>query len=318
VRLTVLMPVYNGERYLDESIASVVAQELDGFEFVIVDDGSTDSTPELLAAWAARDSRIVLLRQEENGGPSRALNAGLAVARGEYIARQDADDLSLPGRFARQIAALGDDPAAVLVMLGRTLIDAHGKSLGVAPHLVQPPDVIRFLLHFTPGAIGVPGQSMLRAAAVRAIGGWDESYRLAQGWELAARLSKQGPFLSLPETGMEYRVHGQRASTRFHDEQVVNATRITRRMLSELLGRDVTQEDAAASASVWFLDPRKGTAPAAVRLWHEALSRFPLARRERATVRRIGAGRFARAAAFHMARVRPRDVVQHLSAAMRA
>ncbi|MEA2465186.1 MAG: hypothetical protein QOJ98_2933 [Acidobacteriota bacterium] len=317
MRVTVLMPVYNGERYLERSIASVVAQEVADFEFVIVDDASTDATPELLAKWAARDSRIVVLRQDQNLGASSALNAGLAIARGEYLARQDSDDLSLPGRLARQVAALDANPAAVLVTLGRMLIDERGKRLGAAPHLVQPPEVIRLLLHFTPGAVGIPGQSMLRTEAVRAIGGWDASYRLSQGWELAARLSKAGPFLSLPELGMEYRVHGARASVRFHDEQVANATRITRRMLSELLGREVTLEEAAASASVWFLDPRSGAAPAAARLWREALARFPLAWRERAIVRRIAAGRFARAAAFHAARLRPRDVLQHLSAAIR-
>lgn len=312
------MPVYNGERYLDEAIASVVAQAFAGFELVIVDDASTDTTPELLAKWAARDPRIVVLRQDRNGGASSALNAGLAVARGEYIARQDGDDRSLPGRLAAQAAVLDRNPAAVMTTLGRILIDAHGKQVGIAPHLVQPPEVVRFLLHFTPGAIGVPGQSMFRTSALRAIGGWDESYRLAQGWELAARLSTQGAFLSLPEPGMEYRVHDQRASARFRDQQAANATRITQRMLSELLGRAVAPEEAAASASVWFLDLRRGTAPAAARLWREALSRFPLTRSERATVRRIGAGRFARAAAFHLSRVRPRDAVQHLSAAIRA
>src|SRR5687768_9316916 len=117
------MPVYNGERYLDEAIESVLAQEFADFEFVIVDDGSTDSTPELLAKWAARDPRIVVVRQFDNCGTGCALNAGLAVARGEYIARQDADDLSLPGRLARQVAALDGDREAVMVTVGRVWID---------------------------------------------------------------------------------------------------------------------------------------------------------------------------------------------------
>lgn len=318
VRLTVLMPVYNGERYLDEAIASIAAQELADFEFVIVDDASTDATPELLAKWAARDPRIVVLRLNENGGTARALNAGLAIARGEYIARQDADDLSLPGRLARQVAALDENPSAVLVTVGRIRIDEQGKHLGAAPNLVQPPEVVRFLLHFTHAAIGVPGQSMFRTAAARAAGGWDDTYRLAQGWEFASRLSKQGAFLSLPELGMQYRVHDGRVSVQFRDEQVANATRISQRMLSELIGRDVTFDEAAASASVWFLHPRKGAAPAAARLWREALSHFPLTRRERAIVRRIAARRFARSAALHASRMRPRDVVQHVSAALRA
>ncbi len=317
MRLTVLMPVFNGERYLDESIASVVAQDCAGFEFVIVDDGSTDSTPELLAKWAARDSRIVVLRLQENGGTARALNAGLAVARGEYIVRQDADDLSLPGRFARQLAAADRDPEAAMITIGRVRIDDEGKQLSAPPHLVQPPAVIRFLLHFTPMALGVPGQAMYRASAVRAIGGWEATYRLAQGWELASRLVKEGPFIALPEIGMQYRVHLERSSDQFRAEQSTNAIRISQRMLSELIGREVTLEEAAASASVWFLPPESGSCAAALRLLREALSRFPLSPRDRAVVRRVAAGRFLRAAAFYGSRGQLRDAVQYAYAAIR-
>jgi glycosyltransferase involved in cell wall biosynthesis len=317
VRLTVLMPVYNGARYLDESIESVLAQEPDDFELVVVDDGSADATPELLARWAARDARIVVVRQERNGGTSRALNAGLAAARGEYLARQDADDISLPGRFAKQAAALDAHAEAVWVTVGRLWIDERGKTLGTAPYLVASPEVTRFLLHFTPSAIGVPGQTMFRTAAARAIGGWDETYRVAQGWEFVSRLSKQGSLLALPELGMKYRVHPQRVSEQFKREQLENAIRITRRMLSELLGREVTVDEAAASASVWFLQSASGAAPVAARLLREASSRFPLSRQGRAVVRRIAAGRFIRTAAFHAARVRPLEVMQHLFEAIR-
>jgi glycosyltransferase involved in cell wall biosynthesis len=311
------MPVFNGERYLEEAIASVVAQDCAGFEFVIVDDGSTDSTPELLAKWAARDSRIVVVRLQGNEGTARALNAGLAVARGEYIARQDADDLSLPGRFARQLAATDSHPEAAMITIGRIRIDDEGKQLGAPPHLVQSPEVIRFLLHFTPMALGVPGQAMYRASAVRAIGGWDPTYRLAQGWELASRLVKEGPFIALPEMGMKYRVHLERSSDQFRREQSTNAIRITQRMLSELIGREVTFEEASASASVWFLGPQSGSASAAARLLREAMARFPLSKRDRAVVLRIAARRFLRTAIVHASRGRLRDSLQHAYAAIR-
>jgi glycosyltransferase involved in cell wall biosynthesis len=317
VRLTVLMPVYNGERYLDECIGSVVAQEFAGFEFVIVDDASTDSTPELLAKWAARDPRIVVLRQRKNGGISRALNAGLAMARGEYIARQDADDLSVPGRFARQVAAFDRHPEAAMVTIARVRIDERGEKLSTPLHLVQPPEVIRFLLHFTPMAIGVPGQAMFRTAAARAVGGWAETYRLAQGWEFVSRMSKQGSVIALPEIGMKYRVHPERVSEQFRSMQVENATRITQRLLTELIGREVTFDEAAASASVWFLQRRSGSAPAAARLLREAMASFPLSRRDRFVVRRIAAGRFLRTAAIHASRARLRDAVQHAYAVIR-
>lgn len=310
------MPVYNGQRYLDQSIESIVAQD-EALELVIVDDGSTDETPALLARWAARDPRIVVLRHEENGGAARALNAGLAMARGEYIARHDADDVSLRNRLAHQVAALDGNPDAVLTTVARCWIDAHGKRFGSAPSNVQPPDVVRFLLQFTPQAIGLPGQSMFRAAAARAVGGWNDSFRVAQGWEFAARLATQGKFVTLPEVGMCYRVHDERASIRHAVEQRDNATRITQTLLSVALGRPVALEEAGASASVWFLPPRSGAAPVAERLLREASERFELSASDRARVRRIAAKRFVRAAALHARRGRIGDALQHFAAAVR-
>jgi glycosyltransferase involved in cell wall biosynthesis len=325
VRLTVLIPVYNGARHLDASIASVLAQELADFELVIVDDASTDATPAVLAKWAARDPRIVLLRLERNGGISVALNAGLAIARGRYIARQDADDISLPGRFAAQVAALDAHPEAALVSIGRIWIDDEGKTIGTAPYLLQSPAVLRFLLHFTPLAIGVPGQTMMRADAARAVGGWDETFRLAQGWEFATRLAKHGSFMALPQVGMKYRVHRSRVSEKFRPAQLQNATAVTQRMLSELLGRDVTDQEAAASASVWFVQSAEDFSADAARLLREALERsflLPGGRRslapgERRIVRRIFARRFLRTALFHAARMRPRAALRHVVAALR-
>src|SRR5262245_7465842 len=97
-RVSVVMPVYNGGAYLDAAIASVLAQSVGDFELIIVDDGSTDRTAEIIASHARRDSRIHSFAQA-NAGISEALNAGLAAARAPWIARLDADDLMLPVRL---------------------------------------------------------------------------------------------------------------------------------------------------------------------------------------------------------------------------
>ena len=110
-RVTVLMPAYNAGKYIAEAIQSVLAQDFPDFELLIVDDGSTDDTREVIGRFA--DERIRLLRQE-NQGISAALNAGLAEARGYYIARFDADDICLPERLTRQIGFLDANPAYVL------------------------------------------------------------------------------------------------------------------------------------------------------------------------------------------------------------
>src|SRR5438874_998146 len=94
--VSAVMPVYNGERFVVEAVRSILAQTFDDFECIVVDDGSTDGTPKLLAAEQARDSRLVVHRQPSNMGFRTALNTGCALARGELIARMDADDISEP------------------------------------------------------------------------------------------------------------------------------------------------------------------------------------------------------------------------------
>ncbi|HSQ49873.1 MAG TPA: glycosyltransferase family 2 protein, partial [Nitrospiraceae bacterium] len=101
--MTVLMSVYNGQQYLSEAIESVLHQAYGDFEFIIVDDGSADASGDILRTYAARDSRVVLLRHEHNMGLTKSLNEGLSIAQGVYLARQDADDVSLPGRFEKQV-----------------------------------------------------------------------------------------------------------------------------------------------------------------------------------------------------------------------
>lgn len=311
-RVTVLLPVYNGQRYLDESLASITAQEYRDFEIVIVDDGSTDETPRIIERWLARDERIVTIRQE-NGGISRACNAGLALARGEYLARQDADDISLPHRLAKQVAALDANADAVCVTLGRVWIDPSGKKIGEPPTLVRPPDVVQLLLHLTPTAVGVPGQAMMRTATMRAVGGWDPKFRVAQGWEFATRVAQHGRFLMLPEPGMLYRIHRKRVSEVHRAEQARNAIRVTQRWLTKLTGYEVPFDDAAASAGLWFLPPQRGGAATAARLLRDILARFGLSRSDEALVRRLARVRYARAAAYLARRAHVIEAAHYLT-----
>jgi glycosyltransferase involved in cell wall biosynthesis len=130
------MAVFNGERYLRESIASVLAQSVGDFEFLIVDDASNDGTSEILAAQAQGDARIRVLRNESNLGPYPSLNRALAAARGNIIARQDADDVSPPNRFAVQTAAL-DSHVDVSLVTG--WVDHFSGQNGGTDKRVQPP-----------------------------------------------------------------------------------------------------------------------------------------------------------------------------------
>src|SRR3712207_2326923 len=104
------MPVHDGAAFLDEAIASVLGQDFEDLELVVVDDGSSDRTPEILAAWSGRDARVVVHRLETRRGLAAALNAGISVVRAPLIARLDADDVVLAGRFAAQVRALAGAP----------------------------------------------------------------------------------------------------------------------------------------------------------------------------------------------------------------
>src|ERR1700730_9938332 len=112
-RISVLMPVFNNDRYIVEAVESILNQTVTDFEFVIVDDGSTDQTGTILAGYESRDPRIRGIRQK-NGGIVSALNSGMAFCRGEYIARMDSDDISEPNRFSLQMDYLDNNPDCVV------------------------------------------------------------------------------------------------------------------------------------------------------------------------------------------------------------
>jgi glycosyltransferase involved in cell wall biosynthesis len=107
-KITVLMSVFNGERFLRGAIESILSQTYKDFEFLIIDDGSTDASTNIIASY--RDSRIRSLRSERNLGLAASLNQGLASSTGQYVARMDADDISLPNRLARQVGFMQTHP----------------------------------------------------------------------------------------------------------------------------------------------------------------------------------------------------------------
>jgi glycosyltransferase involved in cell wall biosynthesis len=127
VTISVIVPVYNTEGYIRECLDSILAQRLDSIEVLCVDDGSTDASPVIAAEYAARDSRVRMIPQRPGGkGPGTARNTAMKEARGEFIARQDADDISEPQRLERQVAFLQAHPEVALLGTWFTTIDGEG------------------------------------------------------------------------------------------------------------------------------------------------------------------------------------------------
>jgi glycosyltransferase involved in cell wall biosynthesis len=264
-RVTILTTVFNGERFLGEAIESVLAQDYRDFEHVIVDDGSTDASAAIVERFAKRDSRIVLVRLPENRGVGYAANRGLDVARGEYIARLDSDDVTLPGRFVAQIDALDRDPALALVATHYEIIDERGRVRRRLTRFEDPP-VIDYLLNFT-NPLGAHSQTMFRRDAAR----YDEAHFPAADYDFLTRVGK---IAVLPIVGVRYRVHGAQITARMRPMQRRRVLEIAQVRLSRYLDRAVSFDEINAVRSVFGWSEAPSRAEVAQRVLEEAFARF--------------------------------------------
>jgi glycosyltransferase involved in cell wall biosynthesis len=194
--ISVIMPVYNAAPFLEEAIRSISRQTERNWEFIIVDDGSTDETGVILERALKADDRIRIVINDQNIGLTRSLNRALDLASGEFIARQDGDDASLPERFKKQIACLRENPKVAAVGCAFEVMDVDGTELSVS----RPPEdreVIRRLLKKrNPLA---HGSLMFRKAALDSCGRYNEFFRTAQDFDLLRRLAMTNDIVSLPE-----------------------------------------------------------------------------------------------------------------------
>jgi hypothetical protein len=203
-RVSVVLPVYNAERFVGEAIDSILGQTLADFELIVIDDGSTDDTPRILADRVSRDPRIRLIARE-NRGLTPTLNEGLEGARGPFVAIMNADDIALPERLERQVAFLDTHPAVAAVGSQTRLMLADGTP-GPSVSLPQTPaDVRRFLPKASP--LAHPAV-MFRRAAVVEVRGYRPQIEPAEDYDLWLRLADRHELANLPNVLLHYRVHG--------------------------------------------------------------------------------------------------------------
>lgn len=199
--VSVVMSVYNGAENLSETLDSVLSQDGCDFELIVVNDGSTDETGRILDARASGDDRIRVFHQE-NTGLTRALIRGCSVARGEFIARQDAGDISLPGRLSRQVRAFQNDNDLAFVSCitkcvgpgGEYLYESSGTGIAITPiNIIDA--------HAKQGILDGPshhGSVMFRKDKYQEVGGYREQFYYGQDWDLWYRLGMVGKFQLLP------------------------------------------------------------------------------------------------------------------------
>jgi glycosyltransferase involved in cell wall biosynthesis len=217
--VSVVLAVYNGEPWLGEALASILGQSLVDLELIVVDDGSTDGTPTRLAALA--DPRVSVL-QQSRGGQTAALNRGLRAARAPLIARIDADDVALPERLARQAAFMTAHPEVGLLGTAAREIAPSGA---VVRTLAPPCDdraIRRELLRANPF---IHSSVMFRRALIDTVGGYDESFAVAQDYDLWLRMSRVTRLANLAEPLVlrrlaPGRLSSARDTTRLRDEVV--------------------------------------------------------------------------------------------------
>ncbi len=234
------MPVYNREKFVAESMRSVLAQTFSDFELLIIDDGSTDKSMEITQSF--NDPRIRIIKNEGNTGLVAVRNKGIKESRGEFIALLDSDDLMVPSRLEKQYNFLSENPEFGMIGTGVKLIDEKGKETGVIWKEKIPPEKIPIRLLFN--NCFTQSSVMMRKNALP-----EERYREgfapAEDYELWARIAETSKVWNLPEVLTLYRIHGENISSGGISkkyERGSGSEKVTRRELLRL-GITPTPED---------------------------------------------------------------------------
>jgi len=235
--VSVVMSVFNGGEFLQSAIDSVLEQTFGDFEFIIFDDGSWDGSSNVLARAAARDQRIVLERLEHKG-LTHALNRGLRDAQGEFIARMDADDISLPDRLEKQVRFLRSHRDIALVGSAFDLIDENSRSLKIIQYPLAPEDIEPELAQ---RCVICHPSIMARLEIMRELGGYRPQYLNGEDYDLWLRLIERHRLANLPDVLLRHRQHTKKISVTGYPQQMIS-TLVARQaaICRRIDGRDPT------------------------------------------------------------------------------
>jgi glycosyltransferase involved in cell wall biosynthesis len=232
------MSVYNGEAYLAQALDSILGQSFSSFEFIVIDDASTDDTAGILAGYAGRDSRICLLSNQKNMGLAWSLNRGLKQADGRYIARMDADDICLPPRLEKQFSFMEEHPGVGVLGTAVEIIDSAGQVIG---QRMYPPDpiVIRWRLALE-NPLCHPTVMMRRSLLPDAP--YNSDLNTAQDYDLWCRLGLLTRSANLPQPLLRFRKHGANLTYTKGGEQRKNSQHISQSYIGHFLSTLIPDE----------------------------------------------------------------------------
>ena len=235
--ISVILPVYNGQMYLHEALESIVNQTYMDFELIAIDDGSKDLSLSILAECARHDKRVHVHSQSQNMGLAEALNLGLRLAQGKYVARMDSDDISLLDRLARQVDYLEKHPKIGVLGTQMRIIDQSGTVIGQYSVPVLHNQIAWALLFEHSFAHPTV---MLQKRLLEKAGGYNPLFYTAQDHELWTRLLWDTRFANLPETLLCYRSHHQSTSSAQADMQRANVLLARQMLASRVLEKNVS------------------------------------------------------------------------------
>ncbi len=229
-KISVIMPVYNGEKYLSEAIESILQQTYSNFELLAIDDGSTDRSYSILKRYQTSDSRVRILSNEGEKGIVGALNTGIKSANGEFIARMDSDDICMPNRFAVQLKFLQQNPQIDVCGTWVRTFGFHQNQIWQLP--VQHHEIRVWMIFY--GAIAHP-TVMWRSNSFKSKGIlYNQDFIYAEDYELWERISKSVQFANIPQILLKYRTHEQNTSIVRRETQAHNSERVHIRQLQQL------------------------------------------------------------------------------------
>jgi glycosyltransferase involved in cell wall biosynthesis len=276
--VSVVMPAFNAAEFLDEAVCSILDQTFRDFEFIIIDDGSTDDTARILEKYTKIDNRVKMFRQA-NEGMIAALNRGCRLARGHFIARMDADDISLPQRIERQVEFLERQPEIGVVGTWASRINESGSIVGdwcLSPN----PNVLKWT-HFFRVCV-IHSTVLMRREILEKIDFYSPNAIHAEDRDLWLRASAITEFGNVAEILLKYRVWRKSTSRRLHQAYRETQINLLALFLSEFLKSDVSNEAAAGLHGI-KLDSLKHirlTAALLERIYHAFVSENSLSSEE--------------------------------------
>jgi glycosyltransferase involved in cell wall biosynthesis len=232
-RVSVVMSVFNGERFVATAIESVLEQSLADFELVVIDDGSSDSTPSILAELVDLDDRMTVHRHA-NAGLAASLNRGIALSRAPLIARLDADDVAMASRLERQVEFLEQHERVGLVGGAAVFIDEAGRAFAETVYPTTDRETREAFRNSTPF---IHSAATFRRTAFEATGGYRSAFVHAEDLDLWLRIAEAHEILNLPEQLVSYRIHDDQATYRNLERQAFSAVAARAASRARLAGR---------------------------------------------------------------------------------